>query len=699
MLNSTTYKFQYGKNNIQLEIGDIGKQATSSVLINMEDTMVLITVVGIQEEKEKQDFFPLTVNYQERTYAAGRFPGGFFRREGRNSENEILISRLIDRSIRPLFPSDFMQDVQIIATVVSVNPEINPDIVSIIGTSIALSISGIPFLGPIGVARVGYRKGKLIFNPTCSELSSSKLDMIISCTKKSILMIESEAKNLQEKEILKAIYYGYKKQQNLIDKIEKIVLEIGNPKWNIKKKEIDKNVEKEIIHHTKKKLKNAYKIKEKKIRVQKISQIKEESIKNITEKYETTKIEDIKSIIFELEKSIVRKNILVGNPRIDGRKNDMVRKIKSRIHILPRVHGSALFTRGETQSLVSVTLGTERDAQNIDELTKERVEKFLLHYNFPPYSVGEIGILGSPKRREIGHGNLAKKGILAVMPKEKDFPYTIRIVSEITESNGSSSMASICGASLALMDAGVPIKSLVAGISIGLIKEKENFIILTDILGEEDHFGDMDFKISGTKEGITALQLDTKISEINKNIIKNSLQAALKARMQVIKEMEKVIKFPKSSISTFAPRIKVIKIHPNKIKDLIGKGGSVIRSLTEETESIIEIEDDGTVKIAAKSEKKTKYVVRRIEEIVKKIELGKIYHGKISNILDFGAFIHLPNGKEGLVHISHISEKRIKKVKDFLKVGQKVLVKVIGIDKKGKIRLSMKEVKKIYKTT
>jgi len=692
LLSSTIQKFKYGKHTVTLETGMMARQSTAAVMVSMDDTVVFVSVVGAKQEKLNQGFFPLTVNYQERSYAAGRFPKGFFRREGRPSENEILISRLIDRSIRPLFPENFLNEVQVIATVISLNPQINPDIVSIIGTSTALSLSGIPFNGPIGVARVGYIDNEYVLNPTVIEMVGSCLDLVITSTSDAVLMIESEAKILTESQMLNALEFGYKNQQIVIQNINILVNKIGKPKWQWKAKKIDISIQSYVTELIESSLNDAYSIFEKEERQNKIHSIKLDTMNQLKNEEKILDENEYYNIFNALEKKIVRNRILQGKPRIDGRKKDMIRSLDVRVGILPRAHGSALFTRGETQALVTVTLGTDRDAQNLDDLIGERVDRFLLHYNFPPYCVGEIGIIGSPKRREIGHGRLAKKGLMSVIPIESSkFPYTIRVVSEITESNGSSSIASVCGASLALMDAGVPIKCSIAGIAMGLIKEGDNFIILSDIISDEDHFGDMDFKIAGSYEGITAMQMDTKIGSITLDIISEVLNQSNSAKIHVLNIMEKVIKFPRLEISKFAPRIYTIKINPDKIRNIVGKGGSVIRSLIEETGTVIEIEDNGTIKIASSNNDKICYAIKRIKEITAEIEVGRTYNGKVTRIVDFGAFVSIPNGKEGLVHISQITNKHVKKVTDYLKLGQEVIVKVIEIDRQKRIRLSIKE--------
>lgn len=691
MLNPTVRKFQYGQHTITLETGVMARQATAAVMASMDDTAVFVTVVGQKKIHSGQKFFPLTVNYQERTYAAGRIPGGFFRREGRPSENEILTARLIDRPIRPLFPKNFLNEVQIIATVVSVNPQINPDIISIIGASAALSLSGIPFYGPVGAARVGYINNQYILNPIGDDIKNSSLDLVVSGTQNAVLMVEAESKILTEEQILGAIIFGHQQQQVVINNIRSLSNEASKLPWVMDYPEINKNLESKIINLSQKDISTAYLIFNKQERFEQLNNIKERIIKVCLDDNVNVDIFTIENIVQNIEKKIVRKRILSNQTRIDGREKDMIRALDIRTGILPRTHGSSLFTRGETQSLVSVTLGTSRDAQNLDELLGDRIDNFLFHYNFPPYSVGEIGMVGSPKRREIGHGRLAKRSLLAIMPTLDDFPYTIRVVSEITESNGSSSMASVCGASLALMDAGVPIKSAVAGIAMGLVKEGRKYVVLSDILGDEDHLGDMDFKVAGTKEGITALQMDMKIEGITHEIIHIALNEAKSARLHILNVMNQALSESRSEISEFAPRIHTIKINPDKIKDVIGKGGSVIRMLTEETGTIIEIEDDGTIKISSNVREKANNAIRRIEEITAEIEVGRIYSGKVTRIVDFGAFVSIGFGKEGLVHISQISEKRVEKVSNHLKLDQIISVKVLEIDRQGRLRLSMKE--------
>lgn len=691
MLTPTVRKFQYGQHTVTLETGMMARQATAAVMVTMDDTAVFVTVVGAKKAREGQSFFPLTVNYQERAYAAGRFPGGFFRREGRPGEGETLIARLIDRPVRPLFPEGFLNEVQVVATVVSVNPQVSPDIVAMIGASAALSLSGIPFNGPIGAARVGYINEQYVLNPTMDELKQSRLDLVVAGTDNAVLMVESEADLLSEDQMLGAVVFGHEQQQIVIENIKALMVEVGKPRWEWSAPEVNRALQQRVAEMAEARLGEAYQIIEKQARYAKVDEIKESVIADLLAEDDALDAGEISDILGALEKAVVRGRVLRGEPRIDGREKDMIRALDVRTGVLPRTHGSALFTRGETQALVTATLGTERDAQNIDELTGERTDRFLLHYNFPPYSVGETGMMGSPKRREIGHGRLAKRGVLAVMPSQEAFPYTVRVVSEITESNGSSSMASVCGASLALMDAGVPIKAAVAGIAMGLVKEQGNFVVLSDILGDEDHLGDMDFKVAGSRDGVTALQMDIKIEGITREIMQVALNQAKGARLHILSVMEQAINAPRGDISEFAPRIHTIKINPEKIKDVIGKGGSVIRALTEETGTTIEIEDDGTVKIAATDGDKAKHAIRRIEEITAEIEVGRIYQGKVTRIVDFGAFVAIGGGKEGLVHISQIADKRVEKVTDYLQMGQEVPVKVLEVDRQGRVRLSIKE--------
>lgn len=684
-------QFKYGQHTVTLETGAIARQATAAVMASMDDTTVFVTVVAKKEVNEGQDFFPLTVDYQERTYAAGRIPGGFFKREGRPSEGETLIARLIDRPVRPLFPEGFFNEIQVIATVVSVNPQISPDLVAMIGASAALSLSGVPFNGPIGAARVGFIDNQFVLNPTTSEQRLSRLDLVVAGTDKAVLMVESEADILTEEQMLAAVVFGHEQQQVVIENIKEFVKEAGKPRWDWVAPEPNTDLINKVKALAEARLGDAYRITEKQARYEQIDAIKADVIAQLTAEDETISSGKIVDIITALESQIVRSRIIAGEPRIDGRTVDTVRALDICTGVLPRTHGSALFTRGETQALAVATLGTERDAQIIDELTGEKSDRFLFHYNFPPYSVGETGRIGSPKRREIGHGRLAKRGVLAVMPTAEEFPYVVRVVSEITESNGSSSMASVCGASLALMDAGVPIKAAVAGIAMGLVKEEEKFVVLSDILGDEDHLGDMDFKVAGTREGVTALQMDIKIEGITPEIMRIALNQAKGARMYILGVMEQAIPAPRSEISDFAPRIHTMKIDPKKIKDVIGKGGATIRALTEETGTSIDIDDDGTVKIAATDNNAAKRVMERIEEIVAEVEVNAIYKGKVTRVVDFGAFVSILGGKEGLVHISQITEARVERVADYLSVAQEVQVKVVEIDRQGRIRLTMKD--------
>ncbi|MDR9829948.1 polyribonucleotide nucleotidyltransferase [Vibrio sp. FNV 38] len=683
--------FQYGNHTVTLETGVIARQATAAVMATMDDTSVFVSVVAKKEAVAGQDFFPLTVNYQERTYAAGKIPGGFFKREGRPSEGETLTARLIDRPIRPLFPSAFKNEVQVIATVVSINPDVNPDMITMIATSAALAISGAPFNGPIGAARVGHIDGELVLNPSNTELENSKLDLVVSGTEGAVLMVESEADNLSEEEMLSAVVYGHDQQQVVIKAINEFAAEVATPSWNWEAPAVNTELKAQVAELAETRLSDAYQITEKMARYEQVGAIKSDVVEALIAQDENLDEREIRGMLGSLEKNVVRSRIIAGNPRIDGREKDMVRALDVRTGVLPRTHGSSLFTRGETQALVTATLGTQRDAQIIDSLMGEKKDNFLLHYNFPPYCVGETGFVGSPKRREIGHGKLAKRGIQAVMPSVEEFPYTVRVVSEITESNGSSSMASVCGTSLALMDAGVPIKASVAGIAMGLVKEGDDFVVLSDILGDEDHLGDMDFKVAGTNAGITALQMDIKIEGITKEIMQIALNQAQGARKHILSVMDEAISGAREEISEFAPRIHTMKISSEKIKDVIGKGGAVIRALTEETGTTIEIEDDGTIKIAATEGEAAKEAIRRIEEITAEVEVGRIYTGKVARLADFGAFVTILPGKDGLVHISQIADKRVEKVSDYLAEGQEVQVKVLEIDRQGRVRLSMKE--------
>ena len=685
--------FQYGDHTVTIETGELARQADGAVLVSMSETVVLVTAVGLKKATAGRDFFPLTVNYQEKTYAAGRIPGGFFKREGRPTEKETLTSRLIDRPIRPLFPEGFINDVQVVASVISVNSEVDPDIASLIGASAALAISGMPFMGPIGAARVGYIDGKYVLNPTATQLATSKLDLVVAGTSEGVLMVESEAEGLNEEVMLGAVTFGHEKMQAAIKAINELAAEAGKPKWAWVAPEANTALKDAVAAFAEKNLASAYTLTEKQQRYAKIGEIKAATIEALA-KGDPAKFtaEQVGNEFFNLEYRLVRERILGGHPRIDGRDTKTVRGINIRTGVLARTHGSALFTRGETQALVVTTLGTGRDAQIIDGLTGERKEPFMLHYNFPPFSVGETGMMGSPKRREIGHGNLAKRGVKAVMPGVEKFPYVIRVVSEILESNGSSSMASVCGTSLALMDAGVPIKAPVAGVAMGLVKEGSRFQVLTDILGDEDHLGDMDFKVAGTKDGITALQMDIKITSITREIMKVALDQARDGRLHILGEMNKVLSKPRDNMSEWAPTIITLKIDPEKIRDVIGKGGAVIRQITEETGTSIDIENDGTVKIASVQGAAGREAQRRIELITADVEVGRVYEGKVARLMDFGAFVTILPGRDGLVHISQISEERVERVGDKLKEGDVVRVKVLEVDRQGRVRLSMRNV-------
>ncbi len=685
--------FSYGEHSVTIETGEMARQSDGAVLVTMADTVVLVTAVGKRTAVPGRDFFPLTVNYQEKTYAAGRIPGGFFKREGRPTEKETLTSRLIDRPIRPLFPEGFSNDVQVIATVLSVNAEVDSDIPALIGASAALAISGLPFISPIGAARVGYIKGNYVLNPTATQLVESDLDLVVAGTEEGVLMVESEANCLSEEIMLGAVVFGHEQMQVAIKAIKELAAEAGKPKWDWTAPAENTELKKAVSAHAEAALVAAYAITEKQQRHAKISEAKKAAVAALsageTPKFTT---EQVGGEFFNLEYRLVRERILDGHARIDGRDTKTVRPISIRTGVLARTHGSALFTRGETQAMVVTTLGTGRDAQIIDSLTGERKEPFMLHYNFPPFSVGETGMVGSPKRREIGHGNLAKRGVKAVMPGVDKFPYVIRVVSEIFESNGSSSMASVCGTSLALMDAGVPIKAPVAGVAMGLVKEGARFKVLTDILGDEDHLGDMDFKVAGTKEGVTALQMDIKITSITREIMKVALDQARDGRLHILDEMNKVLSKPRETMSEWAPTIITLKIDPEKIRDVIGKGGAVIRQITEETGTSIDIENDGTVKIASVQGQAGREAQRRIELITADIEVGRIYEGKVARLMDFGAFVTILPGRDGLVHISQISEERVERVGDKLKEGDVVRVKVLEVDRQGRVRLSMRNV-------
>jgi len=686
-------QFQYGEHLVTIETGEIARQANGAVIVDMAGTVVLVTVVGAKEARSGQDFFPLTVNYQEKSYAAGRIPGNFFRREGRPSEEETLIARLIDRPIRPLFPKGFLNEVQVIITVISLNDDVPCDIPAMIGTSAALSISGIPFSGPMGCVRVGYNEGSYTLNPGFTSLQESNLDLIVAGTEKAVLMVESEADQLTEDIMLGAVMYGHEQMQTMITAIGEFSKDVGVEQWQWNAAEENTALISSVADACTSDLEAAYKVAEKLDRYEKIGEVKNALIEKLVSEDEGSPTADeVMSAFAKVEKKLVRGKIIAGESRIDGRDNSTVRPLYMRTGVLPRTHGSALFTRGETQALVVTTLGTERDSQLIDALQGNRKEGFLLHYNFPPYSVGETGFIGSPKRREIGHGRLAKRGIKAVMPDIADFPYVIRVVSEITESNGSSSMASVCGTSLSLMDAGVPIKAPVAGVAMGLIKEGDDYAVLTDILGDEDHLGDMDFKVAGTKNGINALQMDIKIDGITKEIMEAALAQAKEGRLHILDQMNEVLSSSRTEMSEFAPRITEFKIDPSKIRDVIGKGGATIRGLCEETGTTIDISDDGVVRIASSDNEGAEKARERIELITVDVEVGKIYDGKVVKLMDFGAFVTILPGKDGLVHISQISEERVEKVSDKLSEGDNIKVKVLEVDKQGRIRLSMKAI-------
>ncbi len=694
MFDVVTTTFQFGDNTVELEMGEIARQAHAAVKVDMDGTVVFVSVVGQKTAREGQDFFPLTVDYREKTYAAGKIPGGFFRREARPSEGETLLSRLIDRPIRPLFPEGYMNEVQVIIYVVSLNPDVLPDIPAMLGTSAALAASGIPFSGPIGAAQVGYKEGKYILNPSVSQMEGSDLDLMVAGTTDAVLMVESEAKELSEEIMLGAVMYGHEEMQVAISAISDFAKEVGNETWEWTAPEKDVALAKQVADISEADLKDAFSTADKMDRQDKVAAAKaklKEAL--VTDASDSADAGDVSNAFHDLEKDIVRSRIIAGEPRIDGRDNKTVRAIESRVGVLPRTHGSALFTRGETQALVITTLGTTRDAQIIDALQGSYKDPFLLHYNFPPYSVGETGRTGTPGRREIGHGRLAKRGVLAVMPSQEEFPYTVRVVSEITESNGSSSMASVCGTSLSLMDAGVPIKAPVAGIAMGLVKEGEKFTVLTDILGDEDHLGDMDFKVAGTKDGINALQMDIKIQGITKEIMEQALEQAQVARLHILDEMNKVISTASEEVSDFAPRYSSMKINPDKIREVIGKGGETIRGIAEKTGAQVDIDDTGAIKISAVNGEAANAAKKMIEDITAEAEVGTIYNGTVAKIMEFGAFVNILPGKDGLVHISQISDERVEKVSDHLKEGDKVRVKLLEIDRQGRMRLSMKEVK------
>ena len=691
-MNPIKKSFQYGSHTVTFETGEIARQASGAVMVSMGDTQVFVTVVGLKRGTDR-DFFPLTVDYQERTYAAGTIPGGFFRREGRPSENETLLCRLIDRPIRPLFPKGFTNEVQIIATVVSLDAEINPDIPALLGASAACSISGLPFSGPVGAARVGYINGEYVLNPDSSQLEESDLNLVVAGTSHAVLMVESEAKELPEHVMLGSVIYGHEQMQVAIKTISELAAEVNTPAWEWESAPVDEALGKAVADAGAAEFGDAYQVADKQDRYERLSAIRSATIEKLVSDEEGgLSEEDVRGAMEKLEKNIVRSRIIEGKPRIDGRDTKTVRLITVRTGVLPRTHGSALFTRGETQALVVTTLGTERDSQIVDALQGSYRDKFMLHYNFPPYCVGETGRVGSPKRREIGHGRLAKRGMLAVMPNPDDYPYTIRVVSEITESNGSSSMASVCGSSLSMMDAGVPLTAPVAGVAMGLIKEGDDYAVLTDIMGDEDHLGDMDFKVAGTEKGVNALQMDIKIDGITSEIMETALAQAHDARIHILGEMNKTISTPREEMSEYAPRYITMKINPDRIRDVIGKGGATIRTLTEETGASIDIDDSGTVKIASVDHAAGEECRRRVEQLTADVEVGSVYEGKVAKLMDFGAFVTILPGKDGLVHISQICEERVEKVSDKLSEGDTIKVKVLEVDKQGRIRLSMKAV-------
>ncbi|MFC5548644.1 polyribonucleotide nucleotidyltransferase [Massilia aerilata] len=690
MFNKVTKTFQYGDHTVTLETGEIARQASGAVVVSVEDTVVLATVVAKKDAKPGQDFFPLTVDYIEKSYAAGKIPGGFFKREGRPSEKETLTSRLIDRPIRPLFPEGYLNEVQVIIHVLSVNPEIDPDIPAMIGASAALCVAGIPFSGPIGAARVGYANGQYILNPTTTQLKTSQMDLVVAGTEHAVLMVESEAQQLSEEVMLGAVVYGHEQMKAVIDAIHALVEEGGKPEVEWSPAPKNETLIAQVAQLAEAKVRDAYQTREKAARQQKLKSLSGEVMAGLQEQGIAADSAEVGNILFDMEAKVVRSQILEGEPRIDGRDTRTVRPIEIRTSVLPRTHGSALFTRGETQALVIATLGTGRDSQKIDALMGEYTDDFMMHYNMPPFATGETGRVGTPKRREIGHGRLAKRALVAALPNPEDFSYSVRLVSEITESNGSSSMASVCGGCLALMDAGVPMKAHVAGIAMGLIKEGGKFAVLTDILGDEDHLGDMDFKVAGTTSGITALQMDIKIQGITKEIMQVALAQAKEARQHILGEMQKAMPTVKTELSDFAPRLITIKINPEKIRDVIGKGGAVIRALTEETGTQIDITDEGIVTIASVDAAAGQEAKRRIEELTASVEVGKTYDGTVLKLLDFGAIVQVMPGKDGLLHISQIANERVNAVADYLKEGQQVRVKVLETDERGRLKLSMK---------
>ncbi|HAJ77148.1 MAG TPA: polyribonucleotide nucleotidyltransferase [Gammaproteobacteria bacterium] len=693
MFNPVSKTFQFGDQTVTLETGKVARQATGAVVVTMGNSKILATVVGRKQANPNAEFFPLTVNYQEKTYAVGKIPGGFFKREGRPTEKETLTSRLIDRPIRPLFPKGFMNEVQVILTVVSADKDEDPDIAGLIGASAALAISGIPFAEPIGAARVGYDAEQgYILNPSYSRLETSQLNMVVAGTQSAVLMVESEAKQLSEDQMLGGVLFAQQEMQVAITAIKELAAEAGKPAWEWEAASVNEPLKAEVEEKFAAGVTEAYQISDKMQRYDAIGELQQQAVEQLSDEEAGISEGDVKDVFGKLEKSTVRNRVLDGAPRIDGRDTKTVRNIEVEVGVLPKAHGSALFTRGETQALVVTTLGALRDSQLIENLQGSRKDGFMLHYNFPPYSVGEAGFMGGPKRREIGHGKLARRGVTAVMPAEEDFPYAIRVVSEITESNGSSSMASVCGSSLAMMDAGVPVSAPVAGIAMGLIKEGERFAVLTDILGDEDHLGDMDFKVAGTSEGVTALQMDIKIQGITEEIMETALEQANVARMHILSEMNKVISEARESVSENAPAMAMIKIDPDKIRDVIGKGGAVIRGITEDTGASVDIDDDGNVRIYGEDADSRDAAVEMVNAITAEAEIGKLYNGKVARVVDFGAFVTIIPGKDGLVHISQIAKERVENVTDYLKEGQDVLVKCTDLDARGRIKLSIKEI-------
>lgn len=694
-MTKLTKKFQYGQHQVEISTGEIARQADGAVMIKMGDTVLLVTVVAKKESELGRDFFPLTVNYQEKTYAGGRIPGGYFKREGRPSEKETLVSRLIDRPLRPLFPKGFTNDVQVVATVMSIDPEVQTDIPAIIGASAALAISGIPFNGPLAAARVGYKEGMYLLNPSVEALKESQLDLVIAGSKDAVLMVESEAKQLSEEVMLEAVMYGHLQLQIAIDAINELAKEAGGTRWDWQAPPANTCLETAVKNFAEERLISAYRVSEKLARQEQVKQIRDEAIVELTGEESSNDEHEVAGLFHNLEATIVRRQILAGEKRIDGRDTKTVRPINVQVGILPRTHGSAVFTRGETQVIAVTTLGTEREGQMIEDLHGDYKDDFMLHYNFPPYSVGEVGFMTGPKRREIGHGKLAKRALAAVIPSIEDFPYVLRIVSEVTESNGSSSMATVCGSSLSMMDAGVPLKAPVAGIAMGLIKEGDQFAVLTDILGDEDHLGDMDFKVAGTSEGVTALQMDIKIAGITREIMQTALKQAKEGRLHILQIMNQTLAESRAQVSANAPQFFTMKIDSSKIREVIGKGGATIREITETTNTTIDIADDGTIKIAAFSSEDSEAAKKRIEQITGDLEVGKTYNGEVVKLMDYGAFVEVFPGKQGLVHVSQIVEQRIENIHDFLKEGQKVRVKVTEVDRQGRVRLSIKEASEI----